>query len=91
MLRARSWDGMKHYASQLEEFTRAEPLPWSTFFVRRARALAAFEQGASGLSFKRELGSLVREAKRFDLVVAIPALEAAISVGGFGSLQAGKS
>lgn len=33
------WDDALRYAAALENYTRAEPLPWSELFVARARAL----------------------------------------------------
>ena len=35
------FDAAERYVSALEDFTRAEPLPWSDFFVARGRALIA--------------------------------------------------
>src|SRR5262249_45653739 len=39
-LSTRPWDSVEHYAAMLEDFTRAEPLPWSDLFIARGRALA---------------------------------------------------
>ena len=40
-LKAGAWDEVERYASALEAYTAAEPLPWSDVWTARGRALAA--------------------------------------------------
>ncbi|MGI9336284.1 MAG: tetratricopeptide repeat protein [Gammaproteobacteria bacterium] len=63
------------YATTLESLTCDEPLPWSTFFIARARALAAVIRGDRGSPLTREIERLIREAERTKLRVALPALQ----------------
>jgi class 3 adenylate cyclase/tetratricopeptide (TPR) repeat protein len=49
------------YVDLLEEYTRAEPLPWSDLFAARGRALVRVLQGRTDDSVRREL-SRVRAA-----------------------------
>ncbi len=39
------WDEVVRYTDALDDYTSAEPLPWSDFFIARGRALAAFGRG----------------------------------------------
>ncbi len=39
------WDSVERYAAALENYTSAEPLPWTTFFITKGRALAKFGRG----------------------------------------------
>ena len=73
------WDEAERYAQALEDYTRAEPLPQSEFFVAQGRALAAFGRGSRDNATIGELQRLLEEAKRVGLRVAIPALEKALS------------
>src|SRR5206468_6642332 len=45
-LEQREWAEAERYADALENYTHAEPLPWSRFFAARARALAAAGRGS---------------------------------------------
>jgi DNA-binding SARP family transcriptional activator/tetratricopeptide (TPR) repeat protein len=52
--------GVLHHAAALEAFTEAEPLPWSTFHVALARALATPHGDHSALREQaREMGLMV--------------------------------
>jgi class 3 adenylate cyclase/tetratricopeptide (TPR) repeat protein len=73
------WDEAERYAAALEEFSRAEPLPWSDFFVARGRALAAVRRGRTNQGTQRELQRLVAEAHRLGYRVALPAIEQALA------------
>jgi hypothetical protein len=44
-LRTEDWGAVERYASALEQHTHAEPVPWTSFFVARGRALAAYARG----------------------------------------------
>ncbi|RDJ99620.1 adenylate/guanylate cyclase domain-containing protein [Paraburkholderia lacunae] len=70
--------GALRYVTALEDFTRAEPLPWAELFVARGRALARAQQDPSGEEAQREL-----ERARAALVEAgfnsyLPAVDAAL-------------
>lgn len=42
------WDSVERYAAALEIYTSAEPLPRTTFFITKGRALAKFGRGTKG-------------------------------------------
>lgn len=56
------WDEAERFAAALEDYTSAEPLPWSDFFTARARALAAHGRGKRSKDLSRELARLRDEA-----------------------------
>ena len=64
----------------LEDFTGAEPLPSSNFFIARARALAVYGRGIRDDAVIQELRRLYDEAKRAGQMTDLPALEAALAI-----------
>ena len=78
-LQMEEWDEVDRYAQALENYTSAEPLPYTDFFITRGRALAAFGRGDHDDAIMQELQRLRDEAERVGLKVAIPALEEALS------------
>ena len=50
--------GIFGFADAMEDYTRAEPLPWSDFSVDRARALAAAGEGRRDEDLTAELTRL---------------------------------
>jgi tetratricopeptide (TPR) repeat protein len=46
-LNARHWSAADRYAAALAAFTEPEPLPWSAFFIARARTLGGFGSWAT--------------------------------------------
>lgn len=58
------WGHARRFADALEDYTSAEPLPWSDFFIARARALAAAGEG-------RRDGELIAELSRLRDIAAI--------------------
>lgn len=80
-LQSGEWSETERYASALEEYTRAEPLPWSDYHIARGRALAAHGRGERGDASARELERLRAEAGRIGLRSALPALDSALSAG----------
>ena len=70
-------DEVERYAAALEDYTRAEPLPWSDFFIARGRALAAFGRGRRDAALTAEILRLRDDADRFGLKIALPAIETA--------------
>jgi tetratricopeptide (TPR) repeat protein len=64
-------------ADALERYTRAEPLPWSTFFIERARALCAWQRGQRDADLVSELDRLRTQARTIGFFIAARALDAA--------------
>ena len=73
-LNAGEWEAAERHAAALEDYTRAEPLPWSDFIVARGRALATHGRGKGGAGLTAELVRLRDEAERVGLRSALPAL-----------------
>jgi hypothetical protein len=67
------------FARLLEAYTRAEPLPWASFFIRRGRALAGIGRGRADAALHDELEALVAEAERAGLLAAVPLLSRAVA------------
>ena len=78
-LDAEEWSEVDRYAQALEDFTGAEPLPMSNFFIARGRVLAAFGRGIRDEATMDEIRRLLDEAERLELKVATPALEDALA------------
>ncbi|MDP6388522.1 MAG: tetratricopeptide repeat protein [Alphaproteobacteria bacterium] len=78
MLESGDWDEVERYAAALEDYTRPEPLPWCDFFILRGRALAKHGSGQRDDTLAAELRRLRDEATRVSLMLAVPALEAAL-------------
>ena len=72
------WNVAESYTQALEDFARAEPLPWSEFFTARGRALAAFGRGGRDAATIDELRRLRDEAERIGWTTALPEIEAAL-------------
>jgi class 3 adenylate cyclase/tetratricopeptide (TPR) repeat protein len=70
------WDRAERYAAALETYTRAEPLPWSAFYVDRGRALAAAGRGECTAGLER----LLEQGERLGLRISLPKIEAALTV-----------
>ena len=75
-LAAREWDEALRHAAALERYAAAEPLPWSDFFVARARALA---DAGRGRPDPAALGALRDRGVSLQLSGGLPALDAAIA------------
>jgi class 3 adenylate cyclase/tetratricopeptide (TPR) repeat protein len=67
------------YARALENFTKPEPLSWADFFIARGRALAAHARGEADPALTHELQRLRDEGLRMGFIVALPAIEAALT------------
>ncbi len=78
-LKPGDWHEVERYAAALEDYTRPEPLPWSDFFIARARVLAAYGRGKCDDATMQELKRLRDEAARIGLKTALPALDAALA------------
>ena len=79
-LRAEEWHQVDRYARKLETLTHEEPMPWSDFFIARARVLAAFARIGNQRETVRELRHLRDEAQRVRMTGALPALEKALAL-----------
>jgi hypothetical protein len=79
MLDLRDWAGVERYARALETFTSAEPLAWCDLFIARGRTLAAFLQGARDGSVLANLARVRDEARRLEMLVALPAIDRALT------------
>jgi len=78
-LKLGQWKEVGRYAASLEAYTRAEPLPWSDFFIARARALAAHGAGRRDARFARELERLREEAARVGFRTVVEPIEQALA------------
>jgi tetratricopeptide (TPR) repeat protein len=76
---AGDWEGAERSAAALEEFTRSEPLPFSDFYIARARALTANGSNRSEpAALAAELERLSEAGERLGLLVALPEIVSAI-------------
>ncbi len=71
------WALIDRYASALEEYTLAEPLPRTNFYIARGRALAAHGRGKRDDAIMEELKRLREKAARVGLKTALAALDKA--------------
>ena len=78
-LRSALWERVESYARALEDYTSAEPLPWSDFFIARGRALAAFGCHGGDAKTLEALQQLRDEAGRAGQKNALPAIEQALA------------
>jgi class 3 adenylate cyclase/tetratricopeptide (TPR) repeat protein len=79
-LAAREWPETERYALALEGYTRAEALPWASFFSARGRALAAFGPGRRDPAVVAELERLRTEAIRFRFDAYLPPIDEALGL-----------
>jgi class 3 adenylate cyclase/tetratricopeptide (TPR) repeat protein len=68
-----------HYVNMLEEFTQAEPLPWSRLFADRGRALARALNGCNDEVARNELARVRGELLDAGLRAFLPPVEAALA------------
>jgi hypothetical protein len=71
-LSLRDWDDAERHGAALEDFINPYPLPWSTFIIARARALAAYGRGRRDRPLMGELERLRRGnlSSREELIMA---------------------
>jgi predicted ATPase/DNA-binding winged helix-turn-helix (wHTH) protein len=72
------WSEVKRYAHALEDYTRAEPLPWSDFLIARAHALAAHGQGDRDTANHLEIQHLRDQAESAGLNASLVAIKKAL-------------
>jgi hypothetical protein len=65
------YDAVEHHAAALADYTRAEPLPWSEFFIGGGRCLAALGRNRDGKEHTAELGRVRAEGERLGLRTAL--------------------
>ena len=75
-------DQVEKHARALEAYNRAEPLPWTQFFVERARALSTYQQGMRSPEIVESIRQLFRQANRVGFHVAAEALGQALAACG---------
>jgi hypothetical protein len=71
-------DLVLEHADALALYTGEEPLPWSGFFVTRARALVAYARDPGHAGTRAMLAHLRRQAHTIGLQVAARALDEAL-------------
>ncbi len=72
---------LARYALALEQYTAAEPLPWSDFFIARARLLVAHARGYRDAEMILRIDALYRRGKEAGYHFAVEALGQALSTG----------
>jgi tetratricopeptide (TPR) repeat protein len=77
-LDARDWDNAERYAAALEDYTRAEPLPWSDFMIARGRVLATYGRGSRDEALYAMLRDLVNQAQRLGITLGARRIEDAL-------------
>jgi hypothetical protein len=53
------WDAAGRFADALEDYTRAEPLPWSTLFINRGRLLIRYYKGDRSDELRRQMADIL--------------------------------
>ena len=77
-LGCRAWGEAERYAEALEAYTRPEPLPWSEFYIARARALVAHGAGRRDRGVMEQLARLRGEAARVGFMSALAPIDDAL-------------
>jgi tetratricopeptide (TPR) repeat protein len=77
-LDAGDWDNAERYAAALEDYTRAEPLPWSDFFIARGRVLATHGRGSREEALYATLRDLFNQAQRLGIRLGARRIEDAL-------------
>jgi class 3 adenylate cyclase/tetratricopeptide (TPR) repeat protein len=78
-LAAGEWDAAVRYARALEDYVRAEPLPWADLIACRGRALAAVGMDGPNGATISELGRVRQQALHAGLGSLLPAIDAVVS------------
>jgi hypothetical protein len=76
------WSDALRYAAALEDYTSAEPLPWSDLFIARARAIAGAYHGNRDSAIRQELERIAQELDQAGLRMYRPAVDAALGLCG---------
>ena len=78
MLKRGDWAQVERYADALEIFAQKEALPWTDFYVARARALNSWAQAPRDSDCSKALKAVRDDALRIGLQSAVPALDEAL-------------
>ena len=73
-------EGVLRYAALLEDYTRAEPLPWSALFAARGRALAAAPREGIPDRMRGELARVQSSLLKAGIRPFLPAVEGALAL-----------
>ena len=79
MLSAGDAAGALRYVTTLEDYTRAEPLPWADLFAARGRALARALQDHSREDTRQELGRIRAALVEAGFNSYLPAMDIALA------------
>jgi class 3 adenylate cyclase/tetratricopeptide (TPR) repeat protein len=79
LLAAGDSEGVMRHVVALEDYTRAEPLPWSDLFAARGRALAASLRRGLDEGLREELQSIRTAMLSTELKAFLPPVEAALA------------
>jgi DNA-binding SARP family transcriptional activator/tetratricopeptide (TPR) repeat protein len=72
------WQDAREYANKLQDYTRAERLPWMDILIERARALADIGEGLANDATRESLARLRSECVRMNTLAVLPSIEAAL-------------
>ena len=67
------------FATALEDYTAAHPLPWANFFIERGRALAAWGDGSRDSKARARLERILVLGRKVGFAVSTPAIEQALT------------
>ncbi len=74
-LERRDWDGVERHARALAEFMAEDPVPYATFYIERARAIAAVGQNPDDENAQAELKRVRDYAENTHLQAALAAID----------------
>ena len=81
MVLRHDWEEVLRHADSLEAFSEQEPLPWSDFYVARARALASHSSQSRTPESTVVLKNIRHQAEGFGLASSLPAIDQALKAG----------
>lgn len=70
-----AWDAVDAYAQALEDYFKAEPIPWSDFIIARARTLTELRRRGRSERVVTQLRRLRDEATRLGMRTELAYLE----------------
>jgi DNA-binding SARP family transcriptional activator/predicted ATPase/class 3 adenylate cyclase len=69
-LDTKDYDKTQHFITALKRYTAKQPLPWSDFIIKRAKALIRTGQGETGEELEQDLHELVTQADQAGFIEA---------------------